>query len=94
MAQTFACSHAYLTRETGENKVVLCDKAGTPDFKKVKAIIGCMCAYQPPCPEKHLCALEKGWDQCWRLQQEREARKPDETQPEQKKTAKRSKKSE
>lgn len=71
MNHTFACKHAYLTRETGENQVVLCDQAGTPDFSQYKSIVGCMCVYQPPCPQKHLCALAKGWENCWRLQQER-----------------------
>ena len=71
MAHTFACPHAYLDKKTGKNKVVLCDAAGTPDFSQYKSIVGCMCAYQPPCPEKQICALAKGWDNCWRLQNER-----------------------
>ena len=99
MDHTFACKHAYLDRNTGKNQVVLCDKAGTPDFTQYKSIVGCMCAYQPPCPEKHICALAKGWEGCWRLQQEQNAEQhaaeTTEKAPKnaQKRRAKRSKKS-
>lgn len=98
MGPTFACKHAYLDKQTGKNKVVLCDMAGTPDFSQYKSIVQCMCAYQPPCPEKQLCALAKGWDECWRLKRERaekqrDAEKAAEEKPQKPKT-KRTKKAE
>lgn len=91
--RNFACPHAYLTTETGKNRVVLCDGAGKPDFEQYKSIVNCMCAYQPPCPEKHICALAKGWEGCWRLLQERRAAEKEKASEKAKKATRRSRKS-
>jgi len=65
----YACKHAYFTKEC---RRVLCDLAPTPDFGDHGSIIHSMCAYQPQCPNARACGLSKGWETCFKVQQERE----------------------